>query len=213
MRRPVPPEQAASSRRSARRPQPRGDERRQRLLEAFEEQLQTQSLADISVAEVAKAAGLKRPAFYFYFAGKHEVVTELLSRIFQDDVFTIGGFLAGGGDPRASVTEAMTRTFESWHAHRTLFRAMLDARDSDPEARTIWEQWLQRYEDFVCDFIATQPTVDIPEPKAIAHALISMNERVLDRHIRSDDGPEAAAPLLAAIIHIWHTTLFGGATQ
>nr|WP_090276996.1 TetR/AcrR family transcriptional regulator [Mycolicibacterium komanii]CRL70808.1 TetR family transcriptional regulator [Mycolicibacterium komanii] len=208
----MPPEPTQTSRRNARRPQARGDESRLRLLEAFEEQLQSHSLADISVAEVAKAAGLKRPAFYFYFAGKHEVVTELLTGIFQDDVFAIGGFLAGGGDPRKSVADAMNRTFESWHAHRTLFRAMLDARDSDPEARAIWEQWLARYEEFVCDFIGTQPTIDIPDPKALAHALISMNERVLDRHIRSDDGPEAAGPLLATIIHVWHTALFGGPT-
>ena len=206
------PESTQTSRRNARRPQPRGDESRLRLLEAFEEQLQTHSLAEISVAEVARAAGLKRPAFYFYFAGKHEVVTELLTGIFADDVFTIGGFLAGGGDPRKSVADAMTRTFESWHAHRTLFRAMLDARDSDPEAKAIWDQWLARYEEFVGDFIATQP-IDIPDAKALAHALISMNERVLDRHIRSDDGPEGARPLLAAIIHVWHTALFGGAAQ
>jgi len=208
----VPPGQAGTSRRNARRPQSRGDESRQRLLEAFEEQLQTQSFAEVSVAEVARAAGLKRPAFYFYFAGKHEVVTELLTGIFQDDVFAIEGFLAGG-DPRTTVAEAMTRTFASWHEHRTLFRAMLDARDSDAEARAIWDQWLQRYEDFVCEFIATQPTIDLPDPKAVAHALISMNERVLDRHIRSDDEPQAAEPLLAAIIHIWHTTLFGGSPR
>ncbi len=207
------PESTQTSRRNARRPQPRGDQSRLRLLEAFEEQLQTQSLAEVSVAEVARSAGLKRPAFYFYFAGKHEAVTELLTRIFNDDVFTIGGFLAGGGDPRDSVVDAMTRTFESWHTHRTLFRAMLDARDSDPEAKAIWEQWLQRYEEFVSDFIAMQPTIDIPNPGALAHALISMNERVLDRHVRSDDGLEAAAPLLEAIIHIWHTALFGGTTQ
>lgn len=209
----MPPESTQTSRRNARRPQARGDESRLRLLEAFEEQLQSHSLADISVAEVAKAAGLKRPAFYFYFAGKHEVVTELLTGIFQDDVFAIGGFLAGGGDPRKSVADAMTRTFESWHTHRTLFRAMLDARDSDPEARAIWDQWLARYEEFVCDFIATQPTIDIPDARALAHALITMNERVLDRHIRSGDGPEAAGPLLAAVIHIWHTALFGGTTR
>ncbi len=209
----MPPESTQTSRRNARRPQPRGDESRLRLLEAFEEQLQTHSLADISVAEVAKAAGLKRPAFYFYFAGKHEVVTELLTRIFQDDVFAIGGFLAGGGDPRKSVSDAMTRTFESWHTHRTLFRAMLDARDSDPEAKLIWDQWLARYEEFVRDFIATQPTIDIPDARALAHALITMNERVLDRHIRSDDGPEASGPLLTAVIHVWHTALFGGVAR
>ncbi|MGV0791235.1 TetR/AcrR family transcriptional regulator [Mycolicibacterium sp. XJ1819] len=203
------PESTQTSRRNTRRPQPRGDQSRSRLLEAFEQLLQTQSLAEISVAEVARAAGLKRPAFYFYFAGKHEVVTELLTRIFHDDVFTIEGALAGGGDPRTTVTDAMTRTFESWHAHRTLFRAMLDARDTDPEARAIWDQWLQRYEQLVSDFITSQPTIDIPDAGAVAHTLISMNERVLDRHVRSDDGPEAARPLLAAVIHVWHTALFG----
>ncbi|MCV7282223.1 TetR/AcrR family transcriptional regulator [Mycolicibacterium flavescens] len=205
----MPPESTPTSRRSARRPQPRGDESRARILEAFEEQLQTRSLAEISVAELARAAGLKRPAFYFYFAGKHEVVTELLIGIFQDDVFTIEGSLAGGGDPRQIVVDAMTRTFDSWQAHRTLFRAMLDARDADPEATAIWDRWLQRYEDLVSDFITTQPTIDIPDVGALAHTLISMNERVLDRYVRSADGPEAVGPLRAAIIHVWHTALFG----
>lgn len=209
----MPPESTQTSRRNARRPQARGDQSRLRLLEAFEEQLQTHSLAEISVAQVAQAAGLKRPAFYFYFAGKHEVVTELLTEIFQDDVFTIGGSLAGGGDSRAAVTDAMTQTFESWHKHRTLFRAMLDARDADPEARAIWDQWLQRYEEFVCEFITGQPTIDVPGPGALAHTLISMNERVLDRHVRSDDDAEAAGPLLAAVIHVWHTALFGELPQ
>lgn len=205
------PESTQTSRRNARRPQPRGDESRARLLEAFEEQLQTHSLAEISVAEVARAAGLKRPAFYFYFAGKHEVVTELLTGIFQDDVFTIEGSLAGGGDPRDIVAESMTRTFDSWHAHRTLFRAMLDARDADPEAKAIWDRWLQRYEDLVGDFITTQPTIATPDAAALAHVLISMNERVLDRYVRSGD-PTDVEPLRAAIIHVWHTALFGSPT-
>ncbi len=113
----MPPESTPVSRRNASRPQPRGDERRLRLLEAFEEQLQTQSLADISVAEVARSAGLKRPAFYFYFAGKHEVVTEL-PRIFQYDAIRIGDFLAAAATPDL-VVDAMTRTFESRPAHRT----------------------------------------------------------------------------------------------
>ncbi|MGE2728874.1 TetR/AcrR family transcriptional regulator [Mycolicibacterium vaccae] len=209
----MPPETPQGSRRSARRPQPRGDESRARILEAFEEQLQTRSLADISVADVAQAAGLKRPAFYFYFAGKHEVVTELLTRIFHDDVFTIEGSLAGGGDPRVIVADAMSRTIDSWLTHRTLFRAMLDARDTDPEAKALWDSWLQRYEEFAREYIAAQPTIDIPDPGALAHALISMNERVLDRYVRSDEGLEAAGPLRAAIIHVWHTALFGGAAQ
>ncbi|ANI40957.1 TetR/AcrR family transcriptional regulator [Mycolicibacterium vaccae] len=209
----VPPESAHTPRRNARRPQPRGDESRARILEAFEEQLQTRSLAEISVADVAQAAGLKRPAFYFYFAGKHEVVTELLTRIFHDDVFTIEGSLAGGGDPRAIVADAMARTFESWLTHRTLFRAMLDARDTDPEAKAVWDSWLQRYEDFSCAYITAQPTIGIPDARALAHALISMNERVLDRYVRSEEGLEAVGPLRAAVIHVWHTALFGEVAQ
>lgn len=209
----MPPEPTQGSRRNARRPQPRGDESRARILEAFEEQLQTRSLAEISVADVAQAAGLKRPAFYFYFAGKHEVVAELLTGIFRNDVFVIEGSLAGGGDPRVIVADAMARTIDSWLAHRTLFRAMLDARDADPEAKALWDSWLQRYEEFAREYIAAQPTIDIPDPGALAHALISMNERVLDRFVRSDAGPEAAGPLSAAIIHIWHTALFGEAAQ
>ena len=69
---------APRGRRSAR---PSGDEREQAILATAERLLQERSLADISVDDLAKGAGLSRPTFYFYFKSKEAVLLSLLEPV------------------------------------------------------------------------------------------------------------------------------------
>ena len=43
-------------------------------------------LHDISVDDLAKGAGLSRPAFYFYFASKEQVLLKLLDRLVEEQL-------------------------------------------------------------------------------------------------------------------------------
>jgi TetR/AcrR family transcriptional regulator, ethionamide resistance regulator len=196
-------------RRDPARPQHRGELRRARLLAALAAQLQHQPLADVSIATVADEAGLGRSAFYFYFRGKHEAVTDLLSDIFVDQVTQVSAVIRAAGDPRDNLSKSLALVVESWRTQRTLFLAMLDARDADQDTRTIWDTWLRRYEDFTADYIDDHRPSPGRDSRDLAHCLISLNERVLERHLRAGGDDTAAAALHASLVRIWTATIFG----
>jgi AcrR family transcriptional regulator len=203
----VSAEVVAVSRWQPRRPQARGEQRRIRLLEALEQQLQLHRFADVSIADVADGAGLGRSAFYFYFSSKHDAVTQLMGDVFEQEIDRVGEIVYGAGDPRDNIADALAFIVASWRERRTLLSAMLDARDGDAEARQIWEHWLGRYEEFVTDYITRTTAVDVPKSRMLAHVLIAMNERALERHLRSGGDPEFAEELHEALVHVWQTSL------
>jgi TetR/AcrR family transcriptional regulator, ethionamide resistance regulator len=196
-----------ASRWQPRRPQPRGEQRRQRLLEALERQLHGHRFAEVSIADVAEAAGLGRSAFYFYFSSKHDAVTQLLGDVFDEEIARVAEILYGPGDPQDNIADGLGFIVESWRQRRTLLCAMLDARDGDAEARLIWEHWLGRYEDFAADYISTTAVVDPAESRILAHVLIAMNERVLERHVRCDGDRQSADELHGALVRVWRAAL------
>ena len=85
---------------------------------------------------------------------------------------------------------------------------MLDARDSDTGTRTVWEAWLRRYEDFAAEYVSEHAATCPVDARDLAHGLISLNERVLERHLRS--GSDDSSRVHATLVHIWTTAIFGG---
>ena len=77
----VSPSRPARARRAAR---PSGDDRELAILETAERLLEDRSLAEISVDDLAKGAGISRPTFYFYFASKDAVLLTLLERVIAE---------------------------------------------------------------------------------------------------------------------------------
>lgn len=204
---PVSAEVVAAARWQPRRPQPRGEQRRARLLEALEQQLQSLPFDAISIASVADAAGLGRSAFYFYFSSKHDAVTQLLGDVFDGEITRVDAILSRPGDTALNISDALAFIVDSWRERATLLGAMLDARDGDADARMIWEGWIDRYEEFAADYIAATTGADATESRSLANVLIAMNERTLERHTRSGADRRAADELHATLVRVWQATL------
>lgn len=204
---PMSADVAVASRWQPRRPQPRGEQRRARLLAALEQQLQSQPFDAISIAGVADAAGLGRSAFYFYFSSKHDAVTQLLGDVFDEEITRVDAILRRSGDPDVNVSDALAFIVDSWRDRATLLTAMLDARDGDADARKIWESWIDRYEEFAADYIARTTAADVADSRALAHVLIAMNERTLERHTRSGGNRAAGDELHATLVRVWQAAL------
>jgi hypothetical protein len=62
----------------------KGDIREQEILDAAENLLAKLGYQDMTVNEIAEAAGITRGALYFYFASKQAVVTALVARTVQE---------------------------------------------------------------------------------------------------------------------------------
>jgi AcrR family transcriptional regulator len=176
-------------------------------LKALERQLENRPFDAVSIADVAEAAGLGRSAFYFYFSSKHDAVTQLLGDVFDDEVERVGAILHRPGDPGVNLRDALAFNVDSWCERAMLLTAMLDARDGDPDARSIWERWIGRYEDFAADYIAQTTATNPADSRVLAHVLIAMNERALERHVRSGADRAGMDDLHQALVHVWQAAL------
>ena len=63
---------------------PRKDNIREKILEATSDLLKTNSLADISLADIAKAAGISKGTLYYHYKTKNEVFLDITQRFLDE---------------------------------------------------------------------------------------------------------------------------------
>ncbi|MEU7814983.1 TetR/AcrR family transcriptional regulator [Pseudonocardia sp. NPDC049154] len=210
----MPPRPAkASTERDWLRPS-KGEERRADLLHALEGMLAERRLAEIGVDDIAGAAGVRRTAFYFYFANKAAAVAALLEDAFDALIAGAQDFLGRGGDPIEALRDALTALWESWRVRRSVMLAMFDARDIDESVRGIWDEWLESFVEPVGAVVreerATGRAPAGPDPAVLVRLLVGMNASALERWCRGGHD-EVPADVVEGMVHVWVTALYGRA--
>lgn len=79
------------------------DERQEAILEAAQSLIATKGVDAVSMAELAKATGLSRPAIYQYFASKDHVLAELVINEMADLSNAIERHIEGLKDPMERI--------------------------------------------------------------------------------------------------------------
>lgn len=116
----------------------RGDLREQEILDAAETLLATRGYADMTVGDIAGAAGITRGALYFYFASKQDVLTALVARIVQALQDKSGAALADTAPIEEVIATALERTAQLWRDHGPTMRAATDLGSTVPEIDRLW---------------------------------------------------------------------------
>lgn len=200
----------------------RGDQRRAALLEALDHHLldagPDAGLEDINVADLSRRAGVTRSAFYFYFDNKADAVAALMDEMYADGFDAVE--LAGGnpttgtgdGTMRERIATSIRGVFAGWGRRTHVYRAMLEARATSPAVRERWEAFQQDFVDVVTGVIEGERAAglapDGPAPRAVATALLDVNDRTLERLVRAPadfdwDGH------VDAVVHIWTCSIYG----
>ncbi len=112
---------------------------RAEIKQAALRQLAESGPAGLSVSAIGKELGVSGPALYRYFAGRDELLTELVIDAYNDlaDALSAAISHAPGQEPRARL-EAMARGYRSWalaepHRYRLLFGPPLPGYDAHAE--------------------------------------------------------------------------------
>jgi len=99
-------------------------------------QLAESGPAGLSVSAIGKQLGVSGPALYRYFAGRDELLTELVIDAYRDlaDALRAADGPPAGPQPRARL-EALARAYRSWalaqpHRYRLLFGPPLPGYDA-----------------------------------------------------------------------------------
>jgi AcrR family transcriptional regulator len=134
---------------SSRRTQP-PDVRRQQLLDAAEQVLLTRGLADTTVAEVARAAGVAKGTMYLYFESKNELLAGLRERYLEQFAAALD---VESGSARTRIRALAVGFFEfaakSHDLHHVLFH---EAGFSEEDAFTALRH---RLRDLIADGVAS----------------------------------------------------------
>ncbi len=205
---------AARGRRAAR---PSGDARELAILETAERLLEERPLAEISVDDLARGAGISRPTFYFYFPSKDAVLLTLLDRIIaeaDERADAALGPMDTAIDP-AGVWRAINALFESFGEHRCVLLAGWASRPTNTEMQALWSQFMKKWIDYTADSIEAErdrgaAPVTIPA-RDLAIALNLMNERTMFAAHAVEKDSIARDRLVDTLAHIWVSSIYGTA--
>ena len=199
--------------RGRRAARPSGDDRQRAIVEAFEALLQTRSMSDIAIDEIAAGAAISRSAFYFYFASKQAVLLELLDRMVaevDDRLVHVG---VPGDDPAAWWRSTIGVFVEVFGAHRAVTVTLAEARATVPEVRDEWARRSLRWIDGAAATIVAERrrgrAREIVDPRATSIALNAMNEQVLVAASVGQQPALAPTEVLDVLTDVWCTAIYG----
>ena len=192
---------------------PSGDDRERALLATAERLLERRPLADVSVDDLARGAGISRSTFYFYFASKEAVVLALLDRGVGEARAARSSALAGATGARAAWRAALVAVRDTFRDHRALTAAATELLASSPEVQSLWTSVM---EDFVTETAAAIEAERArgaapagPPARDLAVALNWMNERVIQVSLGGRGPALAEDDLLDVLLTVWLRTIYG----
>ena len=200
-------------RRSAR---PSGDDRELAILTTAERLLQQRPLADISVDDLAKGAGLSRPTFYFYFPSKDAVLLTLFERVIVEADSALEGMVANPpADLKALWRIGINVFVETFGSQRAVSLAA-DAARTNKDLRELWSRFMQKWVGHIATVIEAERAHGAAPVTLPAHelstALNLLNEKVMLTSFADDRPSVPRERLLETLVHIWVTSIYGEST-
>lgn len=170
------------------------------------------SYQDLNVERIARAAGISRTAFYFYFADKRDLLMRLAGDI-TEQLYRQGDiWFSGEGDPEQEIREALTRVGELYREHGVLIRAVVEVSTYEEEIATFWRGLLDRFVDAtqrrVEELRAQRGAGGAFPARATAFSLTWMAERAFYQHM-VQDRPVSDEELVEAMVGIYLGVLGG----
>ncbi|MEB3049568.1 TetR/AcrR family transcriptional regulator [Mycolicibacter sp. MYC123] len=203
--------------RSRRSTRPSGDDREQAILATAERLLEQRPLAEISVDDLAKGAGISRPTFYFYFKSKDAVLLSLLEPLIASaDSEFVGAVQRLPTDPRRIWRSGIKAFFVAFTSHRAIARAGTEALATSPEFRAVWNGFMGRWIEQTAAMITAERergaapiTIDAVD---LATSLNQMNERTMMAALVAEKPSVPHEKVVDTLTHIWVSSIYGQAS-
>jgi TetR/AcrR family transcriptional regulator, ethionamide resistance regulator len=205
-----PPAPRATGARSSRRR--RRDEVRAEIIRVALERAERGPFRDLSVDEIAKAAGISRSAFYTHFRDKHDLLLGAVEEVSEELYRMADRWWHGEGPPAEQVREAIEGVVSVYAKHAGVLRVATEVSTYDEEVRRFWIGLVQRFIDATAEHIyAEQAAGLIPtalKPEATAESLVWMVERC--NYIYLGREGRKPAEVVRALAPVWTAALYPG---
>jgi TetR/AcrR family transcriptional regulator len=161
---------------------------RERLLSAALELFTSRGYASASVREIAAAAGVNKPALYYYFGSKEGIYLELMQSAYVLFTERTGPLVAFQGTARERVIHFCTGFLDEFLAHIAVGRLIYSICFGPPQGapqfphEQFFDEMLEIIRAMVRDGITTGEVRNVDEGDA-AWALISVLNSVMEEQL------------------------------
>ncbi|MFC3572085.1 TetR/AcrR family transcriptional regulator [Streptomyces yaanensis] len=187
---------------TTRRPSSAADRRaalEKRILSVIGECLRSGvTYTELSVEQIAKAAGISRSTFYLYFRDKVDVLLRLSGSLKKESYEIAAAWRPTG--PGGGV-DGLARTYElilrHYREHSALMSAINEVAAYDPLVREAWNADQDRFVDNLVTVLEEEQRAgrtprDI-DPRLAAKAIVKGGDQVITQQISGSDGSDDAA--------------------
>lgn len=179
-----------------------------RVFEATERLLsEGNAYADLSVDKIAKAAGISRTAFYFYFSDKRELITGQAAAVAEELYGQAIDFYSGDAGSTEELEQVLREVYDIYFRHGVLIRAVVEVSTYDEQIAVFWRGLLNQFVSATEDRIVRERTLkgkdaSKSDPRAMAFALTWMTERTLHQQLVQQE-PIARDAIVRSLVEIF----------
>lgn len=198
--------------RRARRPS--GDDRERAILATAEQLLEERPVADISVDDLARGAGISRPTFYFYFPSKDAVLLTMLDRVAEEARTIRAAALDAAGDEVPELwRRGLLSILETLMAHRSLMLAVPQMIATSDEVGKVWGRIMAGFVDDIQLGIDSERARGaapggIPS-RQLAIALNWMTESAFHASLSGQEPCLTPDETLEVLLQVWSRAIYG----
>jgi AcrR family transcriptional regulator len=181
-------------------------ERREQMLDAANDLFAGRGYEEVSVEDIARAAGVTRGLVHHYFGGRAEVYIGLLQRLESTREDAIRE--PEGRSARARVADSVSRWLDWTEANRTIYLGTIAPGDdiSDPEVGRVVAELRGRAVALLATFHADIAAEDSPRLRHALECWTGLNRAATRRWLRGEATREATHELLTATLeHVLRT--------
>lgn len=159
------------------------DATEQRILDATHELLQSgASLAGLSVARIAEAAGVSRATFYLHFPDKRALIAKLAEQRLSEFGMITQPFLTGETEGREALDQTISALVRNWHERAGVLASIVELAEYDEGAREAWAETIAEIAKRLADGLAAfRPDLPPAKRAALAEVVTWMSERSCHR--------------------------------
>jgi AcrR family transcriptional regulator len=163
----------------------------------------------LTVDELARAAGLSRTAFYFYFPGKEQALMSAAEEVTDELYERADTWWHGEGPPEQLVREALEGILQVYVEHAALLRTAVEVTSYSPEFEVFYKQLVDRFVKATADHLRRERAAGRLRPPVdcdvAAEGLVWMAERCNHMLIKQGRSPDE---VVGGLTTVWVHALY-----
>jgi AcrR family transcriptional regulator len=191
--------------------QAKGDSRERQLLEAARRLMEQDGFERASVSELAAAAGVSRPAFYFYFQSKDALLASVIDVTQSEIAAGLDAALRSPGPPLERLAAAIEAAADAWWEHRATMSAAIALAAKMPTLEARMTASMDAINTQCAELLLRHGTApersDRTAAKALVGTLALLNERAFSHALTTANDRADLIPVQQRLLIIWQRSL------